>query len=346
MKLSAWHKDQGDDVKLITDWRELRLWKYKNFDKIYISKVFTDSFVPLDVMSYPNVVYGGTGYFYDKAPPLSDEIEHHMPDYHLYDDWIEERVAGGKKRSFFKSYTDYSIGFLTKGCFRHCPFCVNRNTDRAEIHSPLEEFYDPSRSKICLLDDNFLSHPKWASMLAQLQDTGKRFRFDQGLDVRILTEEKARMLFDSKYDGSYVFAFDNVADYNAIEEKLKLIRKVSDVRPMFYVLVAFDRNGVYDEQFWHEDLIGAFKRIELLIRYGAYPYIMRFKRYETSPFKGMYVTLARWANQHGIFSKKSFLEYVEQDKETTQRYLREFLDRTDGFKDCPQYLTMKASDYV
>lgn len=65
-------------------------------------------------------------------------------------------MAQGKKRSEFKFYLDYSIGYLTRGCFRQCPFCVNRNYKRVQVHSPLMEFYDASRKKICLLDDNFL----------------------------------------------------------------------------------------------------------------------------------------------------------------------------------------------
>lgn len=112
-------------------------------------------------MSIPHLSYGGTGFFYDKAPKLPEEIEHHMPDYHLYDNWVEQQLNKGLPRVEFKYYLDYSIGFLTRGCFRQCEFCVNRNYRKAELHSPLDEFYDPERKKICMLDDNFLSHPHW-----------------------------------------------------------------------------------------------------------------------------------------------------------------------------------------
>ena len=57
---------------------------------------------------------GGTGYFFDKAPALPDEIEHHMPDYHLYDEW-----ANGNSGTAF--YHDYSIGYLTRGVFQEMP---------------------------------------------------------------------------------------------------------------------------------------------------------------------------------------------------------------------------------
>jgi len=42
MKISGYMKSQKYDVKLITDYEEI---KNNNFDKIYISKVFTDTMV-------------------------------------------------------------------------------------------------------------------------------------------------------------------------------------------------------------------------------------------------------------------------------------------------------------
>lgn len=80
---------------------------------------------------------------------------------------------------------------MTRGCFRKCNFCVNKKYNRVFKHSPLDEFYDSSRKKICLLDDNFFGCPNWKEMLLELQATGKRFKFKQGLDERLLTDENA-----------------------------------------------------------------------------------------------------------------------------------------------------------
>ena len=65
------------------------------------------------------------------------------------DEWIKEKVKRGKKKSYFKYYTDYSIGFTTRGCFRQCEFCVNKNEKKVYPHSPLSEFVDDKRKKIC-----------------------------------------------------------------------------------------------------------------------------------------------------------------------------------------------------
>ena len=337
MKISAYHKNLGSDVKLITDYEDLN-----GFEKIYLSKVFTDTIVPDWVLNIPNIEFGGTGFYFDKAPDLPDYIEHQMPDYHLYDEWVQKQIDKGVKKTELKEYTDYSIGFLTRGCFRKCKFCVNQKYDRVCPHSPLDEFYDPSRKKICLLDDNFLGCPNWKEMLLELKNTGKPFKFKQGLDERILTKEKCEILFSCKYDSDIYFAFDDIDDYKIIEEKLKLIKQYSDRQCAFYVLCGFDKRNLYDMDFWKKDIEDTFKRIELLMNYKMIPYIMRFNKYEESPYRGMYINLARWCNQPSFFKKKSFKDFCTMDchiGKATERYLLDFLEQNEDFDE--KYLTMR-----
>lgn len=332
-KISAYWKERGAEVELKLNYEEL-----EKYDEVFISKVFTDTWVPDWILEKvdmdagtadlpSNIHVGGTGFFFAHAPNLDDEIEHHMPDYHLYDEWIngeverakEEHERAGKhfnKRSFmvqFKEYTDYSIGFVTRGCFRKCPFCVNQKYDRVFLHSPLEEFYDSTRKKVCLLDDNVFGCPQWKDILEELIALKKPFKFKQGMDERILTEEKCKLLFNASYDGDYTFAFDNVSDYDLIHNKLKLIRKYSKATNIkFYVLVGFESTDASDiENMW--------KRVELLMRYQCLPYIMRYRNKNETPWKdskyrGMYVTMARWCNQPSFFKKKSFRQYCEANQ--------------------------------
>lgn len=332
-KISAYWKEKGANVILKLDYEDL-----DKFDDVFISKVFTDTWVP-DWISQKvnmdagtadlpkNIHVGGTGFFFANAPNLDEEIEHHMPDYHLYDNWIAAEVSNAEleykknnkhfnKASFmvqFKEYTDYSIGFVTRGCFRKCPFCVNQKYDKVFLHSPLEEFYDPSRKKICLLDDNILGCPQWKEILNKLIELKKPFKFKQGMDERLLTKEKCELLFSVPYDGDYTFAFDNISDYDLVKRKLKLIRQYSKATNIkFYVLVGFESTDVKDiENMW--------KRVELLMRYQCLPYIMRYRNkndtpWKTSKYKGMYVTMARWCNQPSFFKKKSFRQYCEANQ--------------------------------
>lgn len=335
MKLSGYYKELGNEVELKTDYENL-----DTYDKVSISKVFTDTPIDESILDLHNVEYGGTGFFYDKAPKLSSEIEHHMPDYHLYDDWVNEQIQNGAKRNDFKEYLDYSIGFITRGCFRKCAFCVNQKYDRVFEHSPLEEFYDPERKKICLLDDNFFGCPNWEKLLQQLKDTGKPFKFKQGMDERILTEKKCEMLFSSKYDGDFTFAFDNIEDYDLIEEKIQLINKYTKKIPKFYILCGFDREDKWDDKFWKQDIFDMMKRIELLMKYHCLPYIMRFNRYLESPYQGVYKTVGAWCNQPSFFKKKSLREFgiASGVDSARNRYVVEFEEKYPEFK---EYMDMK-----
>ena len=342
MKLSAWHKNVGDNVTLE--------WSYDNvndYDVVYVSKVFTDTKVPNGIVELPNVKYGGTGFFYDKAEPLPYEIEHIMPDYHLYDEWIEEMIRGGAKPSQFDTYQNYSIGFLTRGCFRQCEFCVNKNYKQCLQHSSVKEFYDPTRKKMCFLDDNFFACKDWRTLIKDVKEINKPFIFKQGLDERLLTKEKIEEMLSWKYIGRYIFAFDNIADYDLIESKLKLMKSITNKPCTFYVLCGYDYNDKYDLEFWQRDIIDLFRRIELLGAYGHYPYIMRHANYQNSPYKGMYINIATWCNMPHLYAKMSYWDYCREkdalykNESSYIRYYKKGLEIPNIEKYTKQYFLQK-----
>lgn len=259
-----------------------------------------------------NVICGGTGFFYDKAPPLPQEIEHMKPDYHLYDEWVDNQIHDGVNRSSLTYYLDYSIGFLTRGCFRQCEFCVNKNYKQCLPHSSVLEFVDDSRPRLCFLDDNFFACSKWKEIITDVKQVGKRFQFKQGLDERLLSDEKIDEIMSWNYDGDYIFAFDNIEDSAIIQSKLSRIREKypnSKKHFKFYVLCGFDRNGKWDNTFWINDIRDTFERIKILMQYNAIPYIMRYEACYSSTYHGMYSCLAGWCNQPNIFKKFTFREY-------------------------------------
>ena len=338
MKISSYYKSLGWEVELKTDYDNL-----DQYDKVAISKVFTDTPIDESILTLPNVEYGGTGFFFDKAPNLPCEIEHSIPYYHLYDEWVQQQVDNGVKKSEFKGYLDYSIGFTTRGCFRKCKFCVNQKYDHVFKHSPLEEFYDPNRKKICMLDDNFLGFSEWKEILNELIATGKPFKFKQGIDERLLTKEKCDILFNCKYDGDFTFAFDNIKDYDLIHSKLKIIRESTNKIIKFYVLCGFENTD-------KNDIVNTFKRIKLLMEYQCLPYIMRYqnkneKPYEKSKYRGIYITLARWCNQPSFFKKKSFREFCNiENNKSALKYMTEFENEFPEI--AKEYFDLKFSDYL
>ena len=357
MKLSAYYKELGNNTRLITEYDKNILSQY---EKIFLSKVFTDTEVPKWVLELDNIEYGGTGFFYDKAPHLPYEIEHHMPDYHLYDDWVNEMLSlehprkEGKpkyKRDHFKYYLDYSIGFTTRGCFRKCGFCVNKNYNRVNLHSPLSEFLDDTRPKICLLDDNVLGCKDWRSIFESLQETGKPFQYKQGLDERLLNDEKVMYLKNSKYDGDYIFAFDNIDDKDIVIKKAEILRKHFNTKGQkikFYVLCAYDKNDKYDEEFWKQDIKDTFERMFILAKYNFKPYVMRYEKYKESPYHGVYTTLSRWCNP-SFFFNRSFEEFCIKDdgynggkkQSAVYRYYEQM--NNDEFR---EYITVRPRDLV
>lgn len=315
MKISGYYKKENE-VTLLDSYDDI-----PNYDKVFISKVFDFTETP-DLSIYDNVEIGGTGFFGINAKDLPYEIEHHMPDYTLYDEYIEKEIKRGVKPSKFNDYKDGSIGFLTRGCFRKCEFCVNRKYNKVIKHSEIDEFLDPNRRYIYFWDDNFLAYPNWREELEKIKLTNKYFEFRQGLDIRLMTEDKVKVLCSMKYKGDWMFAFDSIKDKDLIENKLRLWRKYCTKQTRLYVLVAYESQDV-------NDIINTFERIKILMKYGCIPYIMRYKDYENSEMRGIYITLARWCNQPSMFKKNSFRQYCRDVKSNGEgsaamRYLTEF----------------------
>lgn len=324
MKISSYYKDQGHNVRLLLSYNDI-----ENYDKIFLSKVFTDTPIPDGIIDLPNVEHGGTGFFYDKAKPLSYEIEHSMPDYHLYDEFVAKVLENGAKKKELEYYTDYSIGFVTRGCIRGCSFCVNKNYKQCLKHSPVSEFLDKSRPYICLLDDNVFACKEWKAVFDELIATGKKFQFKQGCDERLLTDEKCDYLFNkSKWIGDRIFAFDNIKDRRIIESKLQMIRRHTNNQIKFYTFCGYnhDNIGMYNEEFWVKDITDLFERIKILMEYGCLPYVMRYKDYAMSPHRGIYITAASWCNQPSLFRKMTFEEFSKARGMSNEDYKKYKLD--------------------
>lgn len=329
MKISAYWKNKGYQTKLITDWDDL-----VGYFHLFLSKVFTKTKTPLSLCKVSNITSGGTG-FLGGSPNLPDEIEHMHPDYELYDQYIWDKIKKGQSRSWFAAYMDYSIGFLTRGCFRKCEFCVNKKYDHVDRHANLVEFLNKDRPYIYLWDDNILGYIHWKAVFKELEESDKPFQFKQGLDIRCLTEEKAEILAGSKWRGDFIFAFDQWKDRELIESKLALWRKYCISRnTKLYLLCAYPKPSV-------EDIISIFKRIEILIQFKCLPYIMRYDTYKNNELTGMYINLARWCNQPAIFKKMSFREfcYRHPKEKSTMRYYLKFIKKYPKVED--QYFNIK-----
>lgn len=305
MKISGFYKEKGITVKLIESYEELRT---SEFDHVYMSKVFTFSKVEDWVFKLDNLTIGGTGFFEDGGSDLPYDIEHHMPDYSLYELYIDNQITNnGKNEKYFKDYRNKSIGFATRGCFRKCEFCVNKKYNKVQFHSHISEWFKKGSDCIYLWDDNIFAYEDWNKVFNELIDIGVPFQFRQGLDIRLLTEEKAKVLASCRYKGDYIFAFDHIEDRDLIEKKLILWRKFSKKGTKLYVLCGYDSIEV-------DDIENTLERIRILMKYGCLPYIMRYENYKESKYRPIYVNLARWCNQPRFYKKMSFRQFCEANQ--------------------------------
>ncbi len=328
MKLSGYHKKLGHSVKLIHyDEISPNSLFPMEYDKVLISKVFTETYIPDNILSLENVEYGGTGFFFDKAPGLPYEIEHSFPDYNLYTDWVEERwSAVHRPENYFKYFRDYSVGFSTRGCVRGCSFCVNKNSKEIKNHSPFKEFVDVSRPKICMLDDNILGSKNWKEIFEELILYDKRIQYNQGMDVRFLTEEKALMLKNVKYDEDMTFAFDKLKDKPLIIRKLNLLRKHMPTKMVkLYVFCAFDEEDKYPDDFWGKDIRGILERVKVLKSYKTHAYLMKFIKWKEAPmvYSKMYSMLGAYINNPALLKTKTLREFIDLNV-TNKKWIYQF----------------------
>lgn len=283
MKLSAWHKQQGDAVEW---WNGL-----KYYDVVYKSKVF-DGLYTEDMefcIQADQIVEGGTGYGLDNRLP--EEIEHTYPDYDLYQIW------------------DTAYGFLTRGCPRRCPFCIVSRKEGTFSHqvSELSEFYHGQR-EIVLLDPNLLACPEAERLLKGLAENRAQVDLTQGLDIRLTDRDTIHLLNQISFS-RIRFAWDDPKeDLTDTFKQFARHTKVQDpARRVVYVLTNYGSSQ-------EEDLY----RIYTLRDLGFSPYVMIYDKLNAPQ---SIRDLQRWCNNRYIFhAEPDFTRYhrSNRQKETAE----------------------------
>lgn len=262
MKISGYHKGKDDHV----EW-----WNgFQKYDIVYKSKVFDETYShDMDyVIQADEIIKGGTGY--DLHNKLPEDIEHQFPDYNLY--------SGGGTKAY---------GFLTRGCPRHCPFCiVSEKEGNTHTVADLDEFWN-GQKEIMLMDSNITASKECEKHFDSLIKSKALVNFEGGLDIRFLTDKGASQLNEMRTSMIH-FAWDNY-EFNTYE-KLKKFRPMLDKdgrNLRVYVLTNFNTTH-------EQDLERVYKLLEL----DYDPYVMIFDK-PKAPKKTR--QLQRWCNNKFIF---------------------------------------------
>lgn len=284
MRISAYHKQQGDDV----EW----WWSdFVHYDRVYMSKIFSAAYskdMP-EPMNADEVIKGGTGYSIDLCDgrevfdaaghkDLPPEIEKMFPDYSIYPQY------------------KFAVSMTSRGCPRACAFChvVAKEWRRSVKVANVSDFWC-GQKEIKVLDPNITACRDKRELFAQYKDTGAKIDFTQGLDIRLLNHYDISDLNEMRV-GTLHFAWDNAADDLApkFAEFAKAYRRKQ--LGMVYVLTNFNST-------LEEDL----HRIYTLRDMGFDPFVMIYNKPNAPKVTRL---LQRWCNNKFVFKKcKNFEDY-------------------------------------
>lgn len=279
MKIAGWHKSKGDDV----DWA----FHFEHYDRIYKAKVFT--FTPDDetAIDADEIIKGGTGY--DIASRLPDDIDAWTkPDYSIYG-------------------FPFSIQFYSRGCIRHCPFCLVHDKE-GDIHPVTPMELNPKGKWIEVLDNNFFANPEWREAIRHLKAQGQPVNF-HGVDIRIMDSEQAEALKGIRLKRNIHIAWD-LPQLDLTDKLKEIIKIIPAYKLSCYVLVGFNSTP-------EQDLY----RVRTLKSLGITPFVQPFRDYENKTQPSQYAKdFARWANRVWSLKSCDFLDYMPRKNFRCSQY--------------------------
>lgn len=181
---------------------------------------------------------------------LYDAAENYSPDYGM--------TFGRKLKA--------SITFTTRGCPRDCEFCSVKDHEPVfHIRNEWEKDVEAEFPKIIFWDNNFLLSPKFEEDCRKIRNFGKTVDFNQGLDARLYTKSKAKILSTLDID-PIRFAFDDLSSEKSIVRAIELAKGHTNREIRLYVLYNFNDTP---EDFYY--------RIDLLNRMGVLSFPMEYR---------------------------------------------------------------------
>ena len=241
MKLSHWHRAQGDEVTLARTPSPSMF--EPQYDLVYGSSIFqwsSGKVVKALREAFPDAIIGGTGTdtveTVEQALGL-EEYEHY--DYSIYPEY------------------QWSIGFTQRGCRLNCGFCVvpKKEGKPKSINSIWDIWREGTDRAVVLLDNDFFGQDLWRERIGEMQDGGFKVNFSQGINIRMVTPEAAEALatiryYDGKFTARRLYtAWDNLGQEKGFFKGLDMLKDagIPGNHVVVYMLIGYKPGETMDE---------------------------------------------------------------------------------------------------
>lgn len=271
MKISAYHKSKGDNVKFYDP-------LFDKPDLCYASKVFTFT---LDYDYFPDceIIEGGTGY--NIKLKLPDEIDKMIPDFSLYD-------------------CEHAYGFLTRGCIRKCPWCIVPEKEGGiKSYADISDFIGNYKSVI-LMDNNILASKYGINQIEKIIKMGIKIDFNQGLDARLIDDKMAYLLSKIKWIRFIRMSCDTKNQFENVKKAILLLNKygIKNYKIFVYMLIQNINESL--------PILNYFKKNKIIPFAQPYRDIKN-----NLPLVYEHRKFARWVNLKAAFNSTTWENYKE-----------------------------------
>lgn len=240
MKLAHWYRSQGDEVHLARTPSPSML--EPEYDQVYGSSIFEWSSSVVDRLrdAYPDAIVAGTG----TGDMTTVETIIGQPEYEHYD---------------YSIYPDYpfSLGFTQRGCRLNCGFCVvPKKEGKPRSVNTIWDIWRTEKPRcVVLLDNDFFGQTEWKERLAEIRDNNFKVSFNQGINVRMITDETAAAIASVQYSDDQFktkriyTAWDNLGHEKIFFEGLDRLNAagVPSTHVMVYMLIGYKLGETMDE---------------------------------------------------------------------------------------------------
>ena len=277
MKFSSYYKQKGYIVKLV--YKPSLIPHTYNPNNVYIgSALYTPNLKRFKKrlnrkIKIPNQlqikhIHIGTP---TDTCPITD-LEGLVCDYTEYDKMIE---TDGVKLEWYPC----NVGFLTRGCKRHCDYCVNRNKSQITKVNSIWEIYQKEGEYVELLDDNIFASDYAVECFNECAEFYKKtnipIKLRNGLDLRVVPNDKLQALARASpaFKSGFYCAWDDVKNTYIFKNILK-VRKTIPNSLNCYMIFGVE---IKDKEEMRKDLLAFYYRYFMLYHIGVKPVIQLYE---------------------------------------------------------------------